>query len=420
MNSTQKSDSLVVRADDVTDLRVVDCNDTFADDCAREQLEKMVPTDIDGVRNCRSEEFYKRLKSFTTTAYFAMPICLSPIVCATAGWEIPSEDPKKNPTSLPIGNSTTILSCSKCNAVLAIMLLRTLSAVGKDKLMLHYRTQLWKAHTISCPYHNEETCGLRPIFFGEDNPASNAVQNAIIPPAVALNLPSTSGSVALIEHPAPIGVFCQQWLKLYPFVYALNQPIVAPDFLLHYDQNENVLSTLLNRIVELLLKSPNADFESTVVLPDIETVRQIQAAEACVAIVLMGWDLQTDDNKETPSISCVFCLARHPLCSVSSASTRDLSATESKKRKTLVSTWNNPVTSHRFYCPLVCGFAQGPESSNTTSPIWQSIADRLLVSPLPPNSSEAVTNACRLLRSGVSSRRHNFSMHSGSTSRITK
>jgi hypothetical protein len=138
-----------------------------------------------------------------------------------------------------------------------------------------------------------------------------------------------------------------------------------------------------------------------------ETELSAATVESVAALILLGWIPCQDANESTDkthttdaapnvsttiptclSLECPMCLARMEL-----PLTRDSSTSESpppRKRSRQLAL--DPVQSHRHYCPYVCGFPTTAASSCETTPIWQSLALRLLRDDQSTNSTSTSTS----------------------------
>jgi hypothetical protein len=365
------------------------------------------------VPNDQSISFRKRLGSFTVSAYFAKPICISPIICAASGWEIRSTSGCIAAATKPNSSDSAILVCTTCQSLLAILIPRKMSQVGRLKVLLHYRQQLVDAHSVICPFRSDAAALLRSDE--RDDMDTATVQEPIIPTVLSRMLPSSSVALGLLERSDARSQFFQYWYEVYTVILPLDQPLVAADseFL---DQCEHdglpPSSNLLSHLFQIIKMESLVEVGKLIKMP--ETVAQLQAAETAVAVALMGWDLirtSTDNEDERAAMTCALCLSCQPLVSVTTSDDVrvDMAIHRDKRRKTIESKWNQPFFAHRYYCPWVCGLPQRAEILENGPALWKTMLDHVLY-PKPllgTESNDAVVNIHKVLRSGISSKRFN-------------
>jgi hypothetical protein len=89
-------------------------------------------------------------------------------------------------------------------------------------------------------------------------------------------------------------------------------------------------------------------------------------------------------------LECPMCLARMELPLTRDSRTDTSESPPPRKRSRQLAL--DPVQSHRHYCPYVCGFPTAATSSCETTPIWQSLAIRLLRDDQSSSSTSTSTS----------------------------
>jgi hypothetical protein len=293
-----------------------------------------------------------------------------------------------------------MLVCTNCSAAWAVVFRSELTASATQHLTGLYREQLSSAHVDSCFFRKEAAQYLESTTEQKDSGLDRF--QPIVPTLLARVF--SSDLMEILEHPNPGNLLTSRWRNLLTVISSsaesdgsLHFPNVqVPRSVLDYrpplDPSSSASSdapdtspsgpTLLTRIVTKFEKAG-----------DGTTATELSAAvaESVAALVLLGWIPCQDANESTDlthtdaapdvstpipkclSLECPVCLARMEL-----PLTRDSSSSESPpQRKRSRQLALDPVQSHRHYCPYVCGFPAAA-ITNCVTPIWQSLAMRLL------------------------------------------
>jgi len=252
---------------------------------------------------------------------------------------------------------TDLLICEKCQAALAVTYLPGLSTFATDKVTCSYERQLGLAHTEVCRFRIE---AIR-YFDVENNKSNNA---SIIPMEWASYL--SSDLMELAESSRPILVLGQQvkeclikenvaWEKIYMETHVSLKQYKGPG------------SNSTGMLEENLAKSLScADFR----FEDVSVDR----VKIAILMVLLGWKPNAETStKECVSLHCDVCkkTSEAPLLLGEQSSYE----TEPQAKRLRTSAWD-PLLSHRYYCPYVCGFPR--HGATRDIPLWKALADRLL------------------------------------------
>jgi C3HC zinc finger-like len=363
----------------------------------------------------RRAQYRQRLQSFTTVGYFAQPIHLSPIICALAGWELQSKNDEtvhgvlRLPPSSSLCDSAARLSCPSCHAEVMLWIPSVLSTTGQMDLVAQYQQLLWKSHAMHCRHRKEAEYLINTALKPPREPPN--VSSVVVPTLLARALPSPSttsdvSSLELVEQPNPFPIFGTKWRQFYSQMVALSEaPVQLPDTVLQFDWDAtSSCGTLLTRLVDRIQEKEDQEKPAVV---NLDHALGRSAAEAAAAMVLLGWELllsgdaisdATNDSNPPASIHCVFCLAQHPLIKRS----EDHLLSRKRPRDAVFSLWNQPWAAHRHYCPWVGGFPQTGRS-DTTRPLWEGLAARLLRTGCDHPDDDPPSSVVRQqIRAGVS------------------
>lgn len=283
-------------------------------------------------------DFKARLGSFTPANYFAMPLQVSPLICAVAGWQMKE--------------SSNLLVCQTCEKLLAIKVPQHLSADDKQKLCTIYQEHLWETHADHCPFRVESK-----RFLQRQVPTNPKMKHTglIIPFPLARLLPQDSPALMVLERSLR-SAFRDRVIELATVIkdstktaclstdvafYRADDDTSAPPNALENTQDNDSSSdtSLIRRVVSC------CNIEKTL------------TNETATALALLGWDIQAYNH----GIICLICCAQRPF---------EDNATSSASTKR--SQWNHVVDSHRYFCPWVSCLPQD------SSPLWKILADRIL------------------------------------------
>jgi hypothetical protein len=324
------------------------------------------------------QELYKlfkdRLRSFTPANYFAMPLQVSPLVCAVSGWQM------KRPSSL--------LFCTHCGKLLSIKIPMELSASAKRKLCEIYQKHLWETHADHCPFRADAQRWFRsilPTTTSSNNKhkkrevvaAPSGIASPLLLPTILTRiLPHDDPASLSLESAYPRAAFRK---RIQTLAIALQDVPVVPVPQLPADVSlyraddtlpaatQEVEETGTSSLVTRILSCCNSE--------------QSHGNEMAAALALLGWNMQDDNH----GIKCTLCLAQRSFDDPSAAdddgSPRPASAHRSK--------WTDVFDSHRYFCPWVCGL-----SGNVSAPLWKGLADRILddvVSSSSPSELDGIS-----------------------------
>jgi C3HC zinc finger-like/Rsm1-like len=340
------------------------------------QLDQMVapsPTRTARLQQ-RCAEYRTRLQTFSVANYFAMPVEISPIACAVAGWEIQQSRKTTQPKS-------TVLMCSSCEAVVAILIPASLSLTSKKALTAHYAEQLYKTHKDHCLRRKEAEYLFR-------DPKCVPAPLARVLPSSALELIEQESSMFLLP------LIQMRMDTLCPLIQALQTPLHLPSGFLSYLSDTDgtaATKTLPNRLLEQLQQETGIEGQNS------EAPFEKNVEETAISLTLTGWELQPADTAEA-SLCCSFCSVRQSLVKISPVADTDSPATK-RQRLPSPSRWNQPLEAHRYYCPWICVCFQ------STKPLWQVLADRLLARPDLSSVDQDWSHMHKLLKAGISSKR---------------
>ena len=329
--------------------------------------------------------------------------------------------------------ASDMLVCTNCQAAWAVVFRSELSASATRHLTVLYREQLSSSHMDACFFRKEAAQYL------ESNSTKSGTQEKkdssldrfrpIVPTLLARVF--SSDLIEILEHPNPANLLSSRWRNLLTVISSsadsdgsLYFPDVqVPKSVLDYrpplDPSSSASSeapdtypsgpTLLNRIVA---KFEQAGDETT------ETEFSAATAESVAALVLLGWIPCQDANESTDkthatdaapnvstaaptclSLECPMCLARMELPLTRDSSTGPSESPPPRKRSRQLAL--DPVQSHRHYCPYVCGFPTAAATSCETTPIWQSLALRLLRDDNSTTSTTSTTQVSTTTENGA-------------------
>jgi hypothetical protein len=271
-----------------------------------------------------------------------------------------------------------MLCCEKCKSVVAVTYPLGLSSFATDRLTRLYEEQLASAHLDFCPFRKEA--------LHWESATTNVAESGsnIIPAMFASFVPANL--LGALESRLPLRAFYAQMKDMTSDGIAWETiSFERPSSLERYRPDEFAESTeettLGNLIIDCLMA---AGFS-------MESIPRARA-EVAVLLTLLGWTAQSSNEADSVLLECQLCLK-----SISvrvSISEEDRTKTPSPvlekdeepsaKRQRPMGNWN-PLSSHRHYCPYSCGFCQ---KGLPSVPIWQSLANRLLLAPTEKTKPE--------------------------------
>jgi hypothetical protein len=305
--------------------------------------------------------------------------------------------------------ASDMLVCTNCQAAWAVVFRSELSASATQHLTCLYREQLSSSHVDACFFRKEaaqylESNNTKSESTQEKKDSSLDRFQPIVPTLLARVF--SSDLMEILEHPNPANLLSARWRKLLTVVSSsaesdgslqfpdVQVPKSVLDFRPPLDPSSSASSsapdtspsgpTLLNRIVTKFEKAGDGTTETELSAAMVESV---------AALVLLGWIPCQEANDSTDHIhadtalnvsttipqclflECPMCLARMELPLTLDSSTSEESPPPRKRSRQLAL---DPVQSHRHYCPFVSGFPTSATTSSETTPIWQSLAIRLL------------------------------------------
>ena len=199
-------------------------------------------------------------------------------------------------------------------------------------------------------------------------------QQSIIPSALTLFFPADLVNLAEARRPAI--VFGKQiqayltenvaWEQIQIETHSSIQQYRPPG-----NNDESTSPATLENLLFKALSKANFNF------PETESKR----IEIIALLVLLGWKARetTISTKETTlSLTCELCQSNSNVALAVSSSGNEASGEQEppppKRAKT--SSGFNILSSHRHYCPYVCGFPRN--GALRTTPLWKSLADKIL------------------------------------------
>jgi len=352
----------------------------------------------------RIDAYRRRLRTFSPATYFAKPPSISPVACARLGYA--NDESKKD-----------VLVCCQCRAVLVVFFPQDagLPIEATTRLTRLYETKLRTAHKDTCMYRKEAEllegsadAAVSPVDGAladaesatEDESKDNELQQreqrmlpalyeGIVPPSVR----------DLLEAPSPVKLFRAQW-KYWTNVLSKSSdgrlavanelPQALVDFKIDGDDDER---PAFERIVALMKGEDEGG-------PTQTKGDDSKYADLAVALTLCGWYRcpTKDISAVDVSAECPFCLSRFDVTGAGGASKEGVPAEGASeehqpphKRRRTTKPPSNPLDAHRYYCPYACGFPV--DGATEATPLWRSLAERLLKSAATAASSSSPADA---------------------------
>lgn len=277
--------------------------------------------------------------------------------------------------------SQDLIICQHCQAVVAIAFHPLLKSEDEVRIANTYKEKLCTSHKVTCPFH------------------ANAfpTTDTIIPSYLGSVLPVET--MQLFEQPNPRSLLQKHVKQLENTVGNEQKPLaldLSPKQMEEFLQEGESVEMFVSRVSEALDCGDGNEWATVLALFCWEPLECRQATSKAV------------------QLQCPVCLAQRglPLQSESEqvSDEDDSSADEvrpAKKRRAVDGLLRmNPITSHRHYCPVICGFAQ--QDSSFSSPMWETIATNLLQATETTNENieeimpeDAMMKIHRLLRAGL-------------------
>jgi len=270
-----------------------------------------------------------------------------------------------------------MIVCIKCRAVLAITFHPLLKAADEARISKVYQEKLCTAHKVTCPFHSNAF-------------PSSSLHKTIVPSYLGSVLPQES--VALFEQSNSKVLLEKQVKLLLNAVGEGREPVpldLSTKQLEEILQEGETIESFVARIANALCCTDN-DWAAVLALFCWKPMDIRQPSEHVNQVVLL---------------QCPVCLAQRAL-NLQMDESDDSSVDDlrpAKKPRIAAGEKMNPISSHRHYCPIICGFpCQG-----SSAPMWQTIATNLLragrsqedVNEL--KGEEVMMNIHRLLQSGL-------------------
>jgi C3HC zinc finger-like len=295
-------------------------------------------------------QFKDRMSSFTPAKYFAMPLQVSPLVCAVSGWKMKA--------------TSSLLVCTHCEKLLSIKIPTELSASAKRKLCESYQKHLWETHADHCPFRADAKrflCLPAEQKKKRDVLVTGPPCSLLLPTSLTRLLPQDDPAILSLESAFPRAAFRERVEKLSMIFQDFEVPIQLPLDVSLYRTDDDIVPETAKEAEEAGTASPPTSLVNRILsCCNMETS---YGNETAASLALLGWNVQ-DDNQ---GIGCTLCLAQRsidvPL--TANGSQQPVSANRSK--------WNHAFDAHRYFCPWVCGL---PGAAST--PLWKGLADRLL------------------------------------------
>ena len=141
------------------------------------------------------------------------------------------------------------------------------------------------------------------------------------------------------------------------------------------------------------------DFVSRVSTSILGSSEEEGKHEWAAVLALLGWEPVEHDTVDAGLVHCSTCLVQ---CKLLTQRAHDDSDPPSRKKQRLEAKPMTPISSHRYYCPFVCGFPV----EGSSVPMWQVIATKLLRPEVLADDElctgeDAMMKIHRMLRSGL-------------------
>jgi len=343
-------------------------NENAQQDCLPQEetlltlLDSVTKENRDGSSQAARRAYHERLVTFQPATYFAKPASISPLVCARFGWTNPSQD---------------LIVCQKCQACVAITYHPLLKAADEERITAIYKEKLCTAHKVTCP------------FYASAFPTT-VLANAPIPSYLASVFPQDF--VTLVEQSNPKPLLQKRVHSLLDAARkgdgSVEVSLDAKDMELQEDETTEMFASQLSNTLGYSKETEQW---------------------ACI-LALVCWEpKQTrQSNKTVLMLQCPVCLSQRGL-PIQGYDKNDNSSSDDSsvdlpppKRPKTAKQPMNPITGHRLYCPVICGFP----CSGSEVPAWKTIANHLFAntgtSDVDDTQGEQVMiNIHRLLRSSL-------------------
>lgn len=259
-----------------------------------------------------------------------------------------------------------------------------LSVRSVEKLCNTYRQQLAIRHNSrTCPFY------LTAEQFGAlDKPEHD------IPTYMATKLPPDS--VKLIEHPRPSSILRNQIQVLDNACKNIKVASEGSQQQWHFPTNLKLPSEILEYQMKPTKVGDDDDDNHASrgknLFADIANFLGAKNVSTTI-LAMMGWIVIDDDINEikdqngngTPTISlgCPVCLSMMELALEDETGASEEQPPPTKRPRVHTTRQCNPVDSHRYYCPIVCGFPRTLSSSTSDGdgfdeiPVWQLLLTRV-------------------------------------------
>ena len=226
--------------------------------------------------------------------------------------------------------SNDILVCVHCNAALAIKFHSSLKPADKWKITKEFRSRLCSGHIITCLFHSSR-------FPPMDGPMP-AWAVSIIPEYLMEIMDSpTLGLPAIFEK------------RTMEFKVTAQKNVIFPLDLSFLEVGQNIIED----VHHMLGKFPYT----------------------FLALVIFGWESISSSNDSKFILQCGLCLAQSEIFCSNDNNQEHSEIDQPTQKRQKISNAMNPLTAHRHYCPMKCGF---PKDASSAVPLWQTIANKLL------------------------------------------
>lgn len=251
-----------------------------------------------------------------------------------------------------------------------------LSTFATDTLTCKYERQLGIAHKETCRFRTEamkyferdeeeKATTTTSTWGGADETTTAATM--IVPSAWSWYFPSNL--MELVESSQPVLVLGQQvQSRLAESIAWERISFEKHPSMISYQVPGDATESFEEYLVKALTR---ADF-----VFDNVSMERVQRV---LWMVVLGWKAKSTVTEQSSSITlqCELCQKASEVPYVVSDAPQDdtVADTEPATKRLRSSTWD-PLMSHRYYCPYVCGFPRQGAARGT--PLWRALADRLV------------------------------------------
>lgn len=284
-----------------------------------------------------------------------------------------------------------MLECPTCGAALAIFVPPNLSMDAKDRVCEKYRRCLATAHDNKCNFRM-----IGEKYLCKDDAEPNAGQSPVVPRAFSSVFPSDG--LMELEHPKP-GQLIKKRL----------------------DNIKSQYPQKLLRATPLRFSTPAAKSGDDPKLRLNKAAKVLDTMDDFMTQVAITFWTAVDEKKENKNknclvLGCPLCWASFDVKDEAESSAHRDGFTQPLKRRRSEEKVYNLLDSHRYYCPVRCGFPGFGQPSGT--PLWEVLLQKLEKeyatreasacqddSPLAVDPTDVANTIRRTLLAGISQRK---------------